>query len=298
MFAGEAVSRLSGVPMGRGGREPTRRSTRARRVEAFRAMVRPRAATRASWTIPRASCRPHPIGDRSRPSGRARWRPSTPRRSGRASGELGAGRKKRETRSTRRWASSSCRRWATVWRPGRSSGRSTREPIAGAETCIRSVLAAITLRRSGRAAAARLRVARLVSDLKFALYLGISLVPALVLHEYAHAFVAVRLGDPTAEALGPAHPEPQAPDRPVRLADPAGARADPGRRARAPPAPGVRLREADASGPDVLQNPRRDMNLVVLAGLAREHRAGVPRWARDQGGRGDEGAQGRSRSPG
>ena len=41
-----------------------------------------------------------------------------------------------------------------------------------------------------------------MSDLKFALYLGISLVPALVLHEYAHAFVAVRLGDPTPKRWG------------------------------------------------------------------------------------------------
>ena len=39
-----------------------------------------------------------------------------------------------------------------------------------------------------------------MEDLKFAAYLGISLVPALVLHEYAHAFVAVRLGDPPPNA--------------------------------------------------------------------------------------------------
>src|ERR671911_1724359 len=41
-----------------------------------------------------------------------------------------------------------------------------------------------------------------MEDLKFAAYLGISLVPALVLHEYAHAFVAVRLGDPTPRRWG------------------------------------------------------------------------------------------------
>jgi Zn-dependent protease len=41
-----------------------------------------------------------------------------------------------------------------------------------------------------------------VDDLKFAVYLGISLVPALVLHEYAHAFVATRLGDPTPKRWG------------------------------------------------------------------------------------------------
>jgi Zn-dependent protease len=38
--------------------------------------------------------------------------------------------------------------------------------------------------------------------LRFALYLAISLVPALVLHEYAHAIVAVRLGDPTPRRWG------------------------------------------------------------------------------------------------
>src|ERR671911_2389116 len=41
-----------------------------------------------------------------------------------------------------------------------------------------------------------------MEDLKFAAYLGISLVPALVLHEYAHAIVAVRLGDPTPHRWG------------------------------------------------------------------------------------------------
>lgn len=41
-----------------------------------------------------------------------------------------------------------------------------------------------------------------MADLKFALYLGVSLVPALIVHEYAHAFVAVRLGDPTPKRWG------------------------------------------------------------------------------------------------
>ena len=41
-----------------------------------------------------------------------------------------------------------------------------------------------------------------LENLRFALYLAISLVPALVLHEYAHAFVAVRLGDPTPRRWG------------------------------------------------------------------------------------------------
>jgi Zn-dependent protease len=41
-----------------------------------------------------------------------------------------------------------------------------------------------------------------LENLRFALYLAISLMPALVLHEYAHAIVAVRLGDPTPRRWG------------------------------------------------------------------------------------------------
>ena len=41
-----------------------------------------------------------------------------------------------------------------------------------------------------------------LEDLKFAAYLAVALVPALVLHEYAHAFAAVRLGDPTPRRWG------------------------------------------------------------------------------------------------
>src|SRR6185503_3523963 len=40
------------------------------------------------------------------------------------------------------------------------------------------------------------------ATLKLALYVAIALVPALVLHEYAHAFVATRLGDPTPKRWG------------------------------------------------------------------------------------------------
>jgi Zn-dependent protease len=39
-------------------------------------------------------------------------------------------------------------------------------------------------------------------SLRFAVYLAVALVPALVLHEYAHAFAAVRLGDPTPKRWG------------------------------------------------------------------------------------------------
>ena len=41
-----------------------------------------------------------------------------------------------------------------------------------------------------------------MDKLKFAAYLGIALVPAFVLHEYAHAFVADRLGDPSPKRWG------------------------------------------------------------------------------------------------
>jgi len=37
---------------------------------------------------------------------------------------------------------------------------------------------------------------------RFALYLGIAVIPSLVLHEYGHALVATRLGDPTPKRWG------------------------------------------------------------------------------------------------
>jgi Zn-dependent protease len=39
-------------------------------------------------------------------------------------------------------------------------------------------------------------------ELRFAIYLGLALVPSLVLHEYAHAVAADRLGDPTPRRWG------------------------------------------------------------------------------------------------
>ena len=39
-------------------------------------------------------------------------------------------------------------------------------------------------------------------DVKFAIYLAVSLVPSLVLHEYAHAVAADKLGDPTPRRWG------------------------------------------------------------------------------------------------
>jgi Zn-dependent protease len=106
-----------------------------------------------------------------------------------------------------------------------------------------------------------------VDDLKFAAYLGISLVPALVLHEYAHAFVAVRLGDPTAKRWGrlTLNPKP--------LIDPFGSLILPALALILVAARGVLLLPVFAYAkpmpvdPTFFKNPRRDMNLVVLAGL-------------------------------
>jgi hypothetical protein len=41
-----------------------------------------------------------------------------------------------------------------------------------------------------------------VESLKFAVFLAIDLVPSLFLHEYAHAFAADRLGDPSPRRWG------------------------------------------------------------------------------------------------
>jgi len=106
-----------------------------------------------------------------------------------------------------------------------------------------------------------------MDDLKFAVYLGISLVPALVLHEYAHAFVAVRLGDPTAKRWGrlTLNPKP--------LIDPFGSLILPALALILVAARGMLLLPVFAYAkpmpvdPTSFKNPRRDMNLVVLAGL-------------------------------
>ena len=67
------------------------------------------------------------------------------------------------------------------------------------------------VRGAGRARAARARLVRVarragggggVESLKFAVFLAIGLVPSLFLHEYAHAFAADRLGDPSPRRWG------------------------------------------------------------------------------------------------
>jgi Zn-dependent protease len=106
-----------------------------------------------------------------------------------------------------------------------------------------------------------------MEDLKFAAYLGISLVPALVLHEYAHAFVAVRLGDPTPKRWGrlTLNPKP--------LIDPFGSLILPALALILVAARGELLLPVFAYAkpmpvdPSYLKNPRRDQAYVVLAGL-------------------------------
>ena len=41
-----------------------------------------------------------------------------------------------------------------------------------------------------------------MGDLKFAAFLAVALVPSLVLHEFAHALAADRLGDPSPRRWG------------------------------------------------------------------------------------------------
>ncbi len=105
-----------------------------------------------------------------------------------------------------------------------------------------------------------------LEDVKFALYLAIALAPALVLHEYAHALAAERLGDPTPRRWGrlTLNPKP--------LADPFGSVILPGL---------VLLLVASGRGfllpifayakpmpldPSYLKNPKRDSLVVTLAG--------------------------------
>lgn len=106
-----------------------------------------------------------------------------------------------------------------------------------------------------------------VENLKFAAFLLVALVPSLVLHEYAHAFAADRLGDSTPRRWGrlTLNPKP--------LVDPFGTLVLPGL---------VLILVASGNfcllpifayakpmplDPHHLRNPRRDQVVVVLSGL-------------------------------
>lgn len=105
-------------------------------------------------------------------------------------------------------------------------------------------------------------------DVKFAIYLAVALLPSLVLHEYAHAYAADKLGDPTPRRWGrlSLHPNP--------LIDPFGSVILPGL---------ILLLVAAGQGfvlpifayakpmpldPTYLRNRKRDSLIVVLAGPA------------------------------
>jgi len=106
-----------------------------------------------------------------------------------------------------------------------------------------------------------------IEDLRFAAYLAVALVPALVLHEYAHAFVAVRLGDPTPKRWGRLTLNP----RP--LIDPFGSLILPALALILIAARGQLLLPVFAYAkpmpldPSYLKDPKRDSVLVVAAGL-------------------------------
>lgn len=106
-----------------------------------------------------------------------------------------------------------------------------------------------------------------MDDLIFAAYLAISLVPALVLHEYAHAVVAARLGDPTPKRWGRQTLDP----RP--LVDPFGTLILPALALVLIAARGELLLPVFAYAkpmpldPSYFRNRTRDQVLVALAGL-------------------------------
>ena len=115
-----------------------------------------------------------------------------------------------------------------------------------------------------------------MENLKFAAYLGISLVPALVLHEYAHAFVAVRLGDPTPRRWGRLSLNLKP------LIDPFGSLILPALALILVAARGELLLPVFAYAkplpvdPSYFKNPRRDQAYVVLAGLLANIALAIP----------------------
>jgi Zn-dependent protease len=106
-----------------------------------------------------------------------------------------------------------------------------------------------------------------LDNLTFAAYLAVALLPALVLHEYAHAVVATRLGDPTPRRWGRLTLNP----RP--LVDPFGSLILPGLALLLIAARGQLLLPVFAYAkpmpldPTYLRNPGRDSLLVTLSGL-------------------------------
>jgi Zn-dependent protease len=106
-----------------------------------------------------------------------------------------------------------------------------------------------------------------LDNLKFAAYLAVCLVPALVLHEYAHAFTADKLGDPTPRRWGRLTLDP----RP--LIDPFGSVILPALALILIAARGALLLPVFAYAKPLpldasyLRNPPRDSLIVTLSGL-------------------------------
>ena len=115
-----------------------------------------------------------------------------------------------------------------------------------------------------------------MEDLKFAAFLAIALLPAFVLHEYAHAFVATRLGDLTPKRWGrlTLNPRPSI--------DPFGSLILPALALILVAARGEMLLPVFAYAkpmpvdPMGLRNPRRDYAWVVLAGLIMNVALAIP----------------------
>jgi Zn-dependent protease len=107
-----------------------------------------------------------------------------------------------------------------------------------------------------------------LDDVKFAVYLAVALLPSLVLHEYAHAFAADKLGDPTPRRWGrlTLHPKP--------LIDPFGSVILPGLFLLLVAAgqgfvlPIFAYAKPMPLDPTYLRNRKRDSLIVVLAGPA------------------------------
>ena len=107
-----------------------------------------------------------------------------------------------------------------------------------------------------------------LENVRLALYFAVALVPALVLHEFAHAFVAERLGDPTPRRWGRMTLSPKA------LIDPFGSLILPGLALILIASRGSLLIPIFAYAkplpldPTYLKNRTRDPILITVAGLA------------------------------
>jgi thymidine phosphorylase len=145
MFAGEAVSRLSGVPMGEGRARAATALDSGEAVEAFRAMVQAQGGDAHVVDDPEGVL---PVAPVRRPiaAERAGTLAAVDAEAlGRASGELGAGRKKKGDPIDPAVGIVFLAKVGDRLEAGQELGQVHARTDAGAETCIRSVLAAITL---------------------------------------------------------------------------------------------------------------------------------------------------------